>query len=123
MLPSFTVNFVTGDTVPFKLTVTADETGQPLGSLEGYDLWMTAKLDPSVADAAAQLRFSTVTGDARDGLIKRDGVVAWWEIPPALSATLVAKIPFDVQIRTPTGRIDTLVPGQLKPRSQITRTA
>jgi hypothetical protein len=104
MLPI--LSFVPGSSLPFALTVTADETGRALDSLAGYTIRSTVRRDPFAPESAAIFRASTEPG--ADVQIVPVGQTAAWEIPPAFTALFARGDRVDVQIVTPQGRVDTL---------------
>ncbi len=99
-------SFVRGDTWTNKFVV-VDAAGDPI-DITGWTLWVTLKLDPTVADVDADLQSSEVivaSGDATGGI----GYVV---SAPADTALLIpATYNYDMQYVTGSGEVQTMAYG------------
>jgi hypothetical protein len=107
------VSFNSGETIPFKFTISEDEFGLPVVSLNGYTFWFTANDN---GRPEPLLLLSSDPASARDGPVIYAGDIVWLEIPAELSALIVKPISYSFQVRTPTGKISIIQRGVLKPR-------
>ena len=100
--------FVRGDTWTHKFTVVDDN--QAAVDVAGWTFWMTLKLDPTVADTAADAQVSVVApagADATNG-------IAYVTFAPADTLGLTpASYHYDAQYKTSGGAIQTVVYGKV----------
>jgi hypothetical protein len=109
-----------GDTVVFSITVTDRTTGGPI-DLTGYSIWCTAKSSLSDPDSAAVFQLTRSSGDIE--VTGAENNVIRVTIPAAATVGFTGNrvLFYDVQIRSPSGRVTTVVDGKMFVVQDVTR--
>lgn len=108
-----------GDTIPFLLDQIRDEAGALVTTLSGWAFFFTLKNSTDVAnnDSAAVISKSSASG------MTVSGTTVSWEVTAAESDALLEAVDYiwDVQSKTPAGRIFTEQRGTLRLTRDVSR--
>lgn len=114
-----TIRCTKGDTVPFTIDAIVDESGTVITSLSGWTFFFTLKL---VGDAAADDSAALVSKTS-PATITISGVTVSCELTAAETGALTVGTNYvwDIQAKTPAGKIFTLDRGVLIVERDVTR--